>query len=315
MSATAARPRVGGAFVVSAVLHALALGALAATRGPAPRPAPPVYRVDLVAAPPGPARLGEAAPGAAAAPNALPNAPPAVATPVAPAPARPSPTAPAPPRPTPPRPAGPAPASPKAAPPRSVPHPRPAPPPRPSAAPHSPAAPVAAAPGRAPVRASRPSARPPATASTPTQAPRAAASPERRPGAASPTRTGAGEVPTTRPPASAPAGGTGRDPTTVRTPGLNFPYPGYLANIARQVDLRFDPGARRLEADVAFLIHRDGSVTDIRVVRSSGSYAFDLEARGAVEAAGVARAFGPLPGGFRDDVLPVTFSFDPRGLR
>ena len=41
--------------------------------------------------------------------------------------------------------------------------------------------------------------------------------------------------------------------------------------------------------------------------------AFDLEAQGAVEAA--ARAFGSLPAGFGDDVLPVVFSFDPGRLR
>jgi protein TonB len=98
--------------------------------------------------------------------------------------------------------------------------------------------------------------------------------------------------------------------------GLPFPYPGYLQNIVRQVALRFSPERGvALQADVAFLIHRDGSVSGIRVVKPSGSYAFDLEAQGAVEAAGAARAFGSLPQGFRDDVLPVTFSFDPRVIR
>jgi TonB family protein len=85
----------------------------------------------------------------------------------------------------------------------------------------------------------------------------------------------------------------------------------------RQVALRFAPPNRNavLQADIAFLIHRDGSVSDVRVVRRSGNFAFDLEARGAVEAAGKAGAFGRLPDGFRDDVLPVTFSFDPRIIR
>jgi TonB family protein len=103
----------------------------------------------------------------------------------------------------------------------------------------------------------------------------------------------------------------------VRVRGLDFPYPGYLANVVRQVAVRFQPERRDalLGAEVAFLIRRDGSVAELRVVRPSGSYAFDLEAQGAIEAAGSARAFGPLPDGFRDDVLPVTFSFDPRVLR
>jgi hypothetical protein len=36
---------------------------------------------------------------------------------------------------------------------------------------------------------------------------------------------------------------------------------------------------------------------------------------GAVDAAAQAHAFGPLPQGFSDDVLPVIFSFDPRLIR
>jgi outer membrane biosynthesis protein TonB len=64
-----------------------------------------------------------------------------------------------------------------------------------------------------------------------------------------------------------------------------------------------------------FLIHRDGSVTNLRFIKRSGSYPFDLEAQGAVEAAGTARAFGALPEGFEEDVLPVSFSFDPQVLR
>ena len=43
-------------------------------------------------------------------------------------------------------------------------------------------------------------------------------------------------------------------------------------------------------------------------MKRSGNYAFDLEARGAIESAGTAKAFGPLPGGFKADVLPVSFS-------
>lgn len=103
---------------------------------------------------------------------------------------------------------------------------------------------------------------------------------------------------------------------TVRTEGIEFPFPGYLQNIVRQIALRFDPrrpGA--LRAEVVFLIRRDGSATGIRFLTRSGSFAFDLEAQAAVEQAGNVRAFGPLPDGFRDDVLPVIFSFDPRVLR
>lgn len=100
----------------------------------------------------------------------------------------------------------------------------------------------------------------------------------------------------------------------VHVVGLEFPYPGYLDNLVRQVRLRFDPTEKRagLRAELAFVVGRDGAITGLRVVRGSGSYAFDLEAQGAVEAAGSARAFGPLPDGFRGSALPVTFGFDPR---
>ncbi|MFN5152802.1 MAG: energy transducer TonB [Gemmatimonadota bacterium] len=109
-------------------------------------------------------------------------------------------------------------------------------------------------------------------------------------------------------------GGTGTDVATVRTEGIQFPFPGYLQNIVRQIALNFrprNPGA--LTAEVLFFIHRDGSVSGFRFVQRSGNFAFDVEAEGAVEAA--TGAFGPLPKGFGDDILPVTFRFDPARLR
>ncbi len=127
---------------------------------------------------------------------------------------------------------------------------------------------------------------------------------------------GAASVPGSTPAGGGPAGGRGRDVANVKVQGIAFPFPGYLENITRQIALNFKPrpgGAMR--AEVAFLINRDGSVSDLRLVSRSGVYAFDLECIGAVEAVGLRRSFGPLPGGFRDDVLPVVFSFDPNVLR
>ncbi len=98
--------------------------------------------------------------------------------------------------------------------------------------------------------------------------------------------------------------------------GIEFPFPGYLQNVVRQIALRFSPGnPGTLRAEVAFLIRRDGSIAGLRLQSRSGVYAFDTEAMGAVDAAAQARAFGPLPQGFTDDVLPVIFSFDPRLIR
>jgi outer membrane biosynthesis protein TonB len=111
-------------------------------------------------------------------------------------------------------------------------------------------------------------------------------------------------------------GGKGTDVANVNTGGKEFPYPAYLHNIITQIALRFDPRQKQmLSADVQFVIRRDGSVFAISVVKPSGSYGFDLEAKGAVEAAGSARAFGPLPDGYSDDALTVIFTFDPKIIR
>jgi outer membrane biosynthesis protein TonB len=64
-----------------------------------------------------------------------------------------------------------------------------------------------------------------------------------------------------------------------------------------------------------FFVHRDGSVSGLQFVRRSGSFAFDLEAQGAVEAAARAGGFGTLPPGYGPDVLPVSFFFSPRTMR
>jgi hypothetical protein len=54
-------------------------------------------------------------------------------------------------------------------------------------------------------------------------------------------------------------------------------------------------------------------VTGIQLRQRSGSMTFDLEAIGAVEAAGA--SFGALPEGFSEDVLTIIFSFDPTLIR
>jgi len=112
-------------------------------------------------------------------------------------------------------------------------------------------------------------------------------------------------------------GRTGTDVANVLTAGIEFPFPGYLNNVVRQIALQFEvpANAQLLVAEVAFLIQRDGTVTSIRLLAKSGSYVFDQSCIGAVEVAGRLRKFGPLPDGFTDDVLPVIFSFDPKRMR
>jgi periplasmic protein TonB len=106
---------------------------------------------------------------------------------------------------------------------------------------------------------------------------------------------------------------TGSDAVTIKTPGLEFPFPEYLRNIVNQIYQRWDREEARGNrfAEISFMIRRDGSVHDIRFVTRSGSFAFDLSAQGAIEAAGNSFAFGQLPDGWDADVLPVSFYFKP----
>jgi protein TonB len=108
---------------------------------------------------------------------------------------------------------------------------------------------------------------------------------------------------------------TGTDPATVKTAGVDFPYPEYLRNIVAQVYRQWTrpSGNVSLRAEVLFFVHRDGSISNFQFVRRSGNFAFDLEAQGAIEAA--AAYFGPLPAGYPADVLPVSFFFDPATIR
>ncbi len=111
-------------------------------------------------------------------------------------------------------------------------------------------------------------------------------------------------------------GGAGADVANIRTEGIDFPFPGYLQNIVRQVRLNFAPTDKSIRtAEVFFFIRRDGSMAGFRFLQRSGSYSFDLECEGAVEAAAATKSWGPLPAQFMDDVLPVIFRFDPKTLR
>jgi protein TonB len=238
-----------GSFALSAVCHA-AIGMLAfqSLKQPQPIALPPMYRVNIVAAPPGERAIGEVRPAASrpVAPVTQPSAAPSSV--------------------------------------KEMPLPQAKPVPKP------------------PVRATPVEAKP---ATTPKASDAAPADVEPAKTETDAPRAGGG-----------PVGDKGTDVATVRSDGIEFPFPGYLNNIVRQIALNFKPRTdAKLKAEVRFLIHRDGSVSNLSFVRRSGVFSFDLEAQGAVEAASTARRFGPLPNGFPDDVLPVVFSFDPEFLR
>lgn len=233
------RARLAPTLGVSLLLHLAVAIPLVLTRPDGAPALPPIYRVDLIAAPAGPRQSGIVTPQ----PTAQPE--------------RPAPT-----------------------------------PPRAERQPEEMPAP--------PTQRPAPRTRTPPAPATPTPAP---------------TTTPAQTAPA-QPAGGGATGDRGTDVATVRTEGIEFPYPAYLQNIVRQIAQRFDPPRRgALSAEVTFLLRRDGSVADIRISTRSGNFEFDQEAMGAIEAAARAGAFGPLPDGFPDDVLPVIFSFDPRVLR
>ncbi|MEO8448786.1 MAG: TonB C-terminal domain-containing protein [Gemmatimonadota bacterium] len=108
--------------------------------------------------------------------------------------------------------------------------------------------------------------------------------------------------------------GTGSDIANLDLQGKQFPFPEYLQNIVTQVYRRWARpiGNAALQAEVVFTILRDGSVREIKVIQTSRSYSFDVEAQGAIEQAAEDRAFGPLPNGWTSDLLQVAFRFTPR---
>ncbi|CAN5740355.1 hypothetical protein BH23GEM10_BH23GEM10_11040 [soil metagenome] len=128
------------------------------------------------------------------------------------------------------------------------------------------------------------------------------------------------ERPVERPPEPTPARGPdpkpvsiGGEDVNVNIEGAEFPYPDYLQNIQLQLSRYFRPGAANLEAEVVFYILRDGSVgPNIRVVRRSPDFNFNLQAVEAVERAGQNGVFGPLPDGWQGDRLWISFTFYPR---
>lgn len=240
MTTMAMRPpgSLRGPLGVSVVLHLLLVGAIVFVGyGKPPVALPPVYRVNLVAAPAGPRAIGTVNP---------PRPAPATAEP----------------RPT-----------------------RQAPPPQvQSKAPATKAAPQQKA------------------AATPTEATKA-------PPAKDQPVAGGG-----------PIGGRGADVANVRIDqGVSFPFQPYIDNIVRQIAVRFgnDTWPESFRAEFSFVIRRDGSIMGLRIIDASRgtSLAFKANAEGAIESAGRVRAFGPLPDGFSDDVLPVVFSFTPAIIR
>lgn len=123
------------------------------------------------------------------------------------------------------------------------------------------------------------------------------------------------EVPQVEEPVAEPArtDEVGTASLNVQTEGARFVDPAYSNNIVDQINRYWRPPdtARPLRAEIRFVIERSGRVIDVEWIQKSGDATFDLEARGAIEAAARADAFGPLPEAFPFDQLQVSFYFDP----
>jgi outer membrane biosynthesis protein TonB len=103
----------------------------------------------------------------------------------------------------------------------------------------------------------------------------------------------------------------------VRMEGLQRDFPAYYGRIITAIQQCFRPqGTGNLTTVVRFDILRDGSVPgrSIQLHQRSGNLQFDVSAVAAVECAGAGR-FGPLPDDLPVDVLPILFTFSPRGGR
>ncbi len=118
-------------------------------------------------------------------------------------------------------------------------------------------------------------------------------------------------------------GGGGKG-TSAQTPGLEFAPPGpgvpggtdplgdwYLAGVQRKVWVLWNQQIKTgmtQAVTIAFTILADGSVTDIRVVQSSGVFLLDLAAQRAIV---TAAPFGPLPKDYGTNRITIQAIFKP----
>jgi periplasmic protein TonB len=104
--------------------------------------------------------------------------------------------------------------------------------------------------------------------------------------------------------------GVANGPTTLTDANFGSLFGWYVDNINRKMDANgyrslADPRtAKGAKASIEFKIQRDGSQSDVRLDRSSGSPSWDSV---CVRAAQRVDTFGPLPSGYRDNYLQVYF--------
>ena len=105
----------------------------------------------------------------------------------------------------------------------------------------------------------------------------------------------------------------GPDVVTRRVRAFRRDYPEYFRNITNWIERCFRwQGTGRLEVVVTFRILRDGGTAEMDIAKPSGDHAFDQEALGAVECAGMHGRLGPLPEEYPYTILPVHYTITSR---
>ncbi len=98
-------------------------------------------------------------------------------------------------------------------------------------------------------------------------------------------------------------------PAQVSAPS-EFKYPWYLNNVRSKIEMNWKPPTenRSVSVVVRFIIHADGSISDLRIETSSGNSTLDNLAMRAVT---LAAPFGKLPPGFSGDELDINCTLRP----
>lgn len=90
----------------------------------------------------------------------------------------------------------------------------------------------------------------------------------------------------------------------------DFPYPWYLRNMEQKVKRFWSPSEQnnKIFVVISFVVHRDGSASDIRIVQSSGNNNLDNM---AIRAVTLASPFGRMPPGFGGELNEFSLKLHP----
>lgn len=96
--------------------------------------------------------------------------------------------------------------------------------------------------------------------------------------------------------------------------GEPFPDPAFLDRLVKAISQEWSPGIRDSSkvSEVQFTIHRDGSMSQVALVKASMDFLFNVEALGAVERVQKTGRIGALPSAWKGDELVVRFKFSLR---